>query len=357
MSLRKGLPVKLGATDANDTRYDFRNLVVCNTFGAPWSGVTSPVGEDLLVATATMNVQVKVFNAIAERDGGAVLLSNDGVTNVLLDNAPSSQSRLDVVWAKQNDSSNTVASADADDLPVFGVLKGEPDASPVRNPAGLPDGAVEIGTVLVPSTATATNSSGVVITTTCRFTCAPGGTVPFRTLSDMNAWSTGSDFGSPQLGQHAHVFDDSTTAYNADYVWDGSNWSGGWTSYTPVWTAAGGSTSLGAGALTGKYRIVGQDIIFRVYFKLGTGSSQGTGDWRFSLPATASPSTTRTPVLANIENSGVGFYVGAGFIDPSGTIVSHIAMNSGTGHIAGGTGGPTWQPNSVIALQGSYKRA
>lgn len=142
------------------------------------------------------------------------------------------------------------------------------------------------------------------------------------------------------------------------YESNGTSWeiiSSPWIAYTPVWTAAGGTTAMGASVLTGVYRYTRGSVEFRVYFKLGTGSSQGTGDWRFSLPVTASASTTRTPVLANIENSTIGFYVGAGFIDPSGTIVSHIAMNSGAGQLAGGTGGPTWQPNSVIALQGSYQ--
>lgn len=142
------------------------------------------------------------------------------------------------------------------------------------------------------------------------------------------------------------------------YVWNGTAWevlSSPWTAYTPVWTSAGGSTAMGASVLTGAYQRVRGAVQGRIYFKLGTGSSQGSGNWRFSLPVAAATGSSRTPVPATIENSGVGFYTGTGFIEPSSSRVEQIAMNSGTGHVAGGTGGPTWQPNSVIALEFTYQ--
>lgn len=217
MAIRKGLPAKLAATDANDTRYDFRNLVVCNSDGSPRGGVTSPVGSNIVTATATMNVSVAAFSAFAVRDGGVVLLANDGPVNVLLAAAPAANSRIDVVYAKQNDSSSTVNTPDANDTPVIGVVQGTSSASPVK-PA-IPVGAVELATVQVPAGATATNSGGVVITQTAQFTAAPGGVVPFRTVSDLTLWTTAG----PR--QRASVFADSTTTNNDDYV----NVSGTWT--------------------------------------------------------------------------------------------------------------------------------
>ncbi len=216
MVLRIGHPSKKGRTDTSDARLDFRNQYVCNADGSPRGGVTSPVGAVLLSATATMNVTVGAFSAVTVRDGGIVEMANDGPTPVQLDNPPSSQSRIDVVYVKQNDSSSTVSAPDANDLPVFGVLKGNASATPVKR-TDLPAGAEEIGTVLIPSTATATNSPGVVITTTCRYTAAAGGKVPFRTLADLQAWT------NPQPGQDAQVFADG--AGNGDYVWSGSTWS------------------------------------------------------------------------------------------------------------------------------------
>ena len=218
MTLRKGLPAKNAATDADDTRYDFRNLFVANADGSPRGGITAPVGTALLSSTDSMAIAVADFAGAAIRDGGPVLLANDGTTNVTLDPAPSSQSRLDVVFAVQHDSSSTVSVPDDDDDPVFGVLKGVAAANPVRNPDGLPAGALELGTVLVPSTATTTSDTGVVITTTAPYTAGAGGKVPFRTYDDLQLWTTA------QTGQSACVTNDSTAALNGDYVWSGSVW-------------------------------------------------------------------------------------------------------------------------------------
>jgi hypothetical protein len=216
MALRKGIPAKLALTDADDTRYDFRNLVVCNSDGTPRGGVTSPVGVNLLSSTATMNVAVAAFNAVAGRDSGAILLANDGPVNVTLTSAPASNSRIDVIYAKQNDGSSTVTSPDANSNPIIDKVTGTASATPVK--PSIPTGAVELGTVVVPAGATATNSAGVVITTTCPFTAAPGGKVPFRTLSDLQAWTTAMP------GQAAHVISDTTTANLGHYNLVGSSW-------------------------------------------------------------------------------------------------------------------------------------
>jgi hypothetical protein len=110
-----------------------------------------------------------------------------------------------------------VSVSDANDQAVFGVLKGVASATPAKR-TDLPGGAEEIGTVLIPSTATATNSSGVIITTTCRFTSTAGGKVPFRTLAELQAWTTAA----PR--QDASVIADATTANNGEYVRSGSIW-------------------------------------------------------------------------------------------------------------------------------------
>jgi hypothetical protein len=170
VTIRKGLPAKLALTDANDTRYLFSGLVVCNVDGSPRGGVLSPVNVNLVTSSATMNVSVARFQGAAVRDGGIILLANDGAANVLLDAAPGANSRIDVIYAKQNDASGTAG------------------AVPVK--PTLPVGALELATVLIPSGATATNSAGVVITQTAEFTASSGGTVSFRTKTAMDAVTT-----------------------------------------------------------------------------------------------------------------------------------------------------------------------
>lgn len=217
MVLRVGHPSKKGNTDTSDARLDFRNRYVCNADGSPRGGVTSPVGTNLLSSTSSMSVALAAFSAVTVRDGGVVEMANDGPVNVPLDPPPSSQSRIDVVYGKQDDSSSTVSVPDSDDLPVFGVLKGDASSAPVAR-TDLPAGAIALGQALIPSTATATNSSGVVITTTCAFTAAAGGKVPFRTLADLKSWTTAG------MGQDAYVFADTTAANNGTYTWSGLTW-------------------------------------------------------------------------------------------------------------------------------------
>lgn len=213
--LRKGLPAKLANTDAGDTRYDFRNFVTCNADGTARGGVTSPVGS-VLSSTATMNVTVGAFSGIAARDGGVVTLSSDGPVSVLLNAAPSANSRIDVITARQNDSSSTVSTPDGSDTPQFIVLQGTAAATPVR--PTVPDGSLDLGSVLIPSTATATNSAGVVISPPAQFTAAAGAAVPFSSKAALDLWATAA------VGQKARVFGDAA-AKNVEYVRTASVWS------------------------------------------------------------------------------------------------------------------------------------
>ena len=207
MTMRKGWPAKKAATDADDTRGDLRSLVTLQVDGTPKTGISSYWNSLFPVsATATMNVSVGTFAAVAARDGGAVLLSNDGPVNVLLDPAPVANSRIDLIYAKQNDSSSTVTVPDANDLPVIGVVKGTAASSPTK-PA-LPVGAVELGSVLVPAGVTATNQDGVVINRPTQFTAANGAPVPFLSLADLNNWALAGGF------QLAEVIADSSNTNN-----------------------------------------------------------------------------------------------------------------------------------------------
>jgi hypothetical protein len=189
MAMRKGLPAKRTLTDADDTRYDFRNLVVCNVDGQPRGGVTAPVGTNILTGTATMAVSVGNFSAIARRDNGAILLAHEGASSVMIPNAPVANSRIDLVLARQNDSSSTVSTPDVDDEPIIYVVSGVAGPSPIA--PSVPDGSVEIGRVTVSVGNTTTNAA--VIGQTSTYTAAPGGVVPFRTVADLKLWTTAAD--------------------------------------------------------------------------------------------------------------------------------------------------------------------
>lgn len=281
MTLRKGLPAKLASTDADDTRYVFKNDVVCNADGSPRGGVTGPLTA-LLSSTATMNTAVAPFAAVAVRDGGVVKLANDGTVNVLHDAAPASNSRIDIIWAKQDDASSTVASPDADNNPVFGIAKGTAAPSPTPPTGLVPAGAVEIGRVQIPSTATATNSSGVVISSTSQLTASSGGYVPFRTVADLAGWTTA------RIGAHANVFADPTSAFNGDYTFDGSAWS-----YRDIAVATltpGPNWTSGTSGNTPRIQMHGKRVTLEGTMGFGAGASYSN---LTTIPSAFLPSNTR----------------------------------------------------------------
>lgn len=58
--------------------------------------------------------------------------------------------------------------------------------------------------------------------------------------------------------------------------------------YTPVLTSGGTAPVLGNGSLTGSYSFDGSRCFFEILFTLGSTTTLGTGDLRFSLPAETS---------------------------------------------------------------------
>jgi hypothetical protein len=284
VAIRRGLPAKLALTDADDTRYLFSGLVVCNVDGSPRGGVLSPVGVNLVTSSATMNVSVARFQGAAVRDGGIILLANDGAANVLLDAAPGANSRIDVIYAKQNDASGTVTVPDANNTALLTFVKGTAGAVPVK--PTLPVGALELATVLIPSGATATNSAGVVITQTAQFAAASGGVVPFRTKAALDLWTT------PSTTQRATVLADGIEYRRLGGAWKA--WDSDWITYTPTLT----NITLGSGSsVVGKYRYQGTEVQRSLEIILGTGGSVGTNPTvSFPVaPETASPSNRMYP--------------------------------------------------------------
>lgn len=177
MAMLKGFPTHNAQFDARDIRYDLAGLVYRNKFGNARDGLLWPVPGKILTSRPDMAVDVNNFNAIAVRDGGPVFLANRGLTRVPLDAAPVTGSRIDVLYAKQNDNSTAVSSPDANVDSVLGVVKGEAAALPYK-PQGLPLGAVELGTVTIPAGATSTQAAGISFTNSSKFTALSGQPIP-----------------------------------------------------------------------------------------------------------------------------------------------------------------------------------
>jgi hypothetical protein len=174
-------PTTLATT--TDGRKDIAGLVLRSMAGVARSGIFPRTQAALVAARSDMQVDVAAFEAVAVQFGGPILLANDGTVQAALAAAPPANSRIDVIYAKQNESA--APGTDADNTRGIRVVTGVAAAAP-QKPA-LPTGAVELAQVLVPAGAVATNSSGVVITQSAQFTTTTGGVLWVRTIAERDA--------------------------------------------------------------------------------------------------------------------------------------------------------------------------
>nr|DAE54669.1 MAG TPA: protein of unknown function (DUF4815) [Caudoviricetes sp.] len=163
MTLRNSLFAVSGKASFLDARRDMSGLFVCDkTTMMPIAGILDRSQDNLVTGNSnSMSVTVHPFNAVLNRYG-ALLIQNDGNVSVPLNAAPSANSRIDVVYVKQNETRSPMS--DSSDVPEFGVVKGTASAVPVA-PA-VPAGALALAEVLLPAGVSNTAASGVVIAQT-----------------------------------------------------------------------------------------------------------------------------------------------------------------------------------------------
>lgn len=187
-------------------------LFVCDkTTMMPIAGILDRSQDNLVIGNSnSMSVTVYPFNAVLNRYG-ALLVQNDGRVNVPLAAAPSANSRIDVVYAKQNETRSPMS--DGSDVPAFGVVKGTAAAVPVA-PA-VPAGALALAQVLLPAGVSNTAASGVVITQTYIGAAMKGDMLRVQTSAQRDALTMVPE------GTLLHNVADS-----CDYVRKGGKWRG-----------------------------------------------------------------------------------------------------------------------------------
>jgi hypothetical protein len=163
MALRSSLFAVSGKASFLDARRDMSGLFVCDkTTMQPIAGILDRSQNNLVTGRGdSMSVTVHPFNAVLNRYG-ALLIQNDGDVKVPLPAAPSANSRIDVVYVKQNETRSPMS--DSSDDKFFGVAKGTAAATPVA--PSIPDGALALARVLLPAGVSNTAAAGVVITQT-----------------------------------------------------------------------------------------------------------------------------------------------------------------------------------------------
>ncbi len=229
MTLTRGF-IRNAVTTPLDARLMDMGGLVCNADGSPRAGVLGGANPSIVTALATMNVAVAAAEFVTTKGkaDGAAIFTNDGTVNVAIGAAPASNSRIDVIYVKHND--NTTG--DADSNPIFGVRAGVAAASPTK-PA-IPTGALELATLRVYAGTTAANGGSNTLVNTYAMTAARGGVVPFRTKTELDAWTTACE------GQQAIAL-----ATEVTYERRGSAWIADMPKRRIVTATASGS--LGAG--------------------------------------------------------------------------------------------------------------
>lgn len=212
MALRNSLFAVSGKASFLDARRDMSGLFVCdNTTMMPIAGILDRSQDNLVTGNSnSMSVTVHPFNAVLNRYG-ALLVQNDGNANVALSAAPSANSRIDVVYVKQNETRSPMS--DGSDSPIFGVVQGVAAATPVA--PDVPDGALALAQVLLPAGVSNTAAAGVVITQTYIGAALKGDMLRVQTSAQRDALTTVPE------GTLLH-----NVADNCDYVRKGDVWRG-----------------------------------------------------------------------------------------------------------------------------------
>lgn len=180
-------------------------LVVKSAAGVPRAGVLPRNTSALVTARPDMRVDVLPQELVHVKEGARFAALTETI-DVAIPNPPSANTQYNIVCYVGSDQKLTGVASVSD----FVVVAGTPSATP-SDPA-LPDAAIPIARVAVPSTATATNSAGVVITPLHPFTAMAGGVVLFRSAAELTAWAAAP-------GQHAHDL-----ATREDYIRAASSW-------------------------------------------------------------------------------------------------------------------------------------
>lgn len=188
MTLKTQFPAPTGkALSSPDNRADLAGLVVRTTAGVPRAGILPRTTAALGTARASMGVDVASFEAVLVRNGLPALIANDGTVTVSIGAAPGANSQYNIVYVKQNESASPFS--DGNDNEIFGYVVGT--AAPIPDLAAaialVPAGGLPLLSVLVPSTATTTQSAGVVITPIHPYTALTGGAIWVRTTSELTA--------------------------------------------------------------------------------------------------------------------------------------------------------------------------
>ncbi|AXH44007.1 minor tail protein [Arthrobacter phage Herb] len=215
MSTKRGLFVPVAGGNVGTTPAEARlalgGLLIENAPGVPRSGVLENAKTNLVYGSgASMTHYIDPAHFVIHRTQGegAYEFANEGIQTVAGTAAPGTNSRIDLVWVKQNDTTK----GDANNLAVAGVTVGTAAASPSGNYAGVPAGAMVLAEALVE--AGDTLGTHLTYTQVFKYTATRGSMIRVRDKTDRDTITT------PVQGQQVMRLDRN----NHIQQWNGTAW-------------------------------------------------------------------------------------------------------------------------------------
>lgn len=199
--------------------------------------------------------------------------ANTGVSSVPTDPAPASGSRIDIVYALQQDTDV----GDLGNAALLGVAIGAASGAPT--PPSIPAGALELGRNTMTSTATTTASAGNTITSTAPFTALAGGVYEVPTVASLTRIVSPGNLDLARVGT-----DDL-------YIYRGGSWKPlfgdtGWIdtgiSYLGNWSSFGGIFPV-------RYRIKREVVYWNGLVRRDANLAGGAASTMFTVPPAARP--------------------------------------------------------------------
>ena len=128
-----------------------------------------------------------------------------------------------------------------------------------------------------------------------------------------------------------------------------------WSNFSPEWTATTTNPTLGNGTLTGRFVQIGKTVHFSMILALGSTTTIGSGNYRFSLPV-ACADTTYSPIGSSHlrDSSGPDFRLYPAFLVTSTTVG---VMNGATAAQLTNVAPWTWAVGDQIRINGTYEAA
>ena len=135
-----------------------------------------------------------------------------------------------------------------------------------------------------------------------------------------------------------------------------------WSTYTPLFSADGGSPSVGNGSIAGNYILLGKFLVYAIEFVPGSTTNFGTGTMHFSMPVSGVAGWTMPLGVAQCYDVSTNNLLQPLVHQSPNTLYCHMQYPGATNNVGAlttvtSTQPWTWTTGDVIRITGMIKAA